>query len=257
MKVVILAGGLGSRLAEETTLRPKPLVEIGEKPIIWHIMNIYAHHGLTDFIICAGYKGYMLKEYFANLVLHHSDITVDLTRNTIEYHNEKAPNWKVTVVDTGLHSMTGGRLKRVRKYLKEGQPFCMTYGDGVGDIDISAELAFHRDHGLKATMCAVSPPGRFGAINMDAHRITNFAEKPKGDGQRINGGFFILDPAVIDHIENDDTIWETGPLEKLAREGQLAAFIHDGFWQPMDTLRERMLLDEMWQSGKAPWKMWA
>lgn len=256
MKVVILAGGLGSRLAEETVVRPKPLVEIGEKPIIWHIMNIYAHHGLTDFIVCAGYKGYMIKEYFVNLVLHHSDITVDLSSNVIEYHKNTRPNWKVTVVDTGLHSMTGGRIRRIRDYLRPGEPFCMTYGDGVGDIDISAEIAFHRKHGLKATMCAVAPPGRYGAANIDGDRVSAFVEKPKGDGQRINAGFFVLDPSVVDLIENDSTIWETGPLEWLAANQQLAAFKHDGYWQPMDTIRERTLLEELWSSGKAPWKIW-
>ncbi|TCL75618.1 glucose-1-phosphate cytidylyltransferase [Rhizobium sp. BK251] len=259
MKVVILAGGYGSRLSEETTARPKPLVEIGEKPIIWHVMQIYAHHGLTDFIVCAGYKGYMLKEYFSNLMLHNSDITVDLSRNIIEYHNEAAPNWRVTVVDTGLNTMTGGRLKRIRRHLDDGQPFCLTYGDGVGDVNISGEIEFHRDHGLKATMCAVTPPGRFGVIdmNLNEHRITAFNEKPKNDSQRVNGGFFILDPSVVDLIEDDATVWETGPLQALAEQGELAAFIHDGFWQPMDTLRERILLDDMWRTEKAPWKIWA
>ncbi|WP_454849420.1 glucose-1-phosphate cytidylyltransferase [Rhizobium binxianense] len=257
MKVVILAGGLGSRLSEETAVRPKPLVEVGDKPIIWHIMNIYARHGLTDFIICAGYKGYMLKEYFANMVLHHDDFTVDLSSNRLEYHNKTAPCWKVTVVDTGISSMTGGRLRNVRQYLEKDEPFCLTYGDGVGDIDITSELAFHREHGLKATMCAVVPPARYGAIQLDGHKITAFAEKPKNEGTRVNGGFFILDPSVIDLIEGDDTIWETGPLEELAATGELAAFMHDGFWQPMDTLRERMYLDELWRSGQAPWKTWA
>jgi len=256
MKVVILAGGLGSRLAEETVVRPKPLVEIGEKPIIWHIMNIYAHHGLTDFIVCAGYKGYMIKEYFVNLVLHHSDITVDLSSNVIEYHKNTRPNWKVTVVDTSLHSMTGGHIRRIGDYLRPGEPFCVTYGDGIGDIDISAEIAFHRKHGLKATMCAVAPPGRYGAANIDGDRVSAFVEKPKGDGQRINAGFFVLDPSVVDLIENDSTIWGTGPLEWLAANQQLAAFKHDGYWQPMDTIRERTLLEELWSSGKAPWKIW-
>ncbi|MFC5760071.1 MULTISPECIES: glucose-1-phosphate cytidylyltransferase [unclassified Rhizobium] len=257
MKVVILAGGLGSRLAEETSVRPKPLVEIGEKPILWHIMNIYAHHGLKDFIICAGYKGYMLKEYFVNLFLHHSDITVDLATNAIEYHKSSKPDWRVTVVDTGTNSMTGGRLKRVRNHLNPDEPFCMTYGDGVGNIDIASEIAFHRSHGLKATMCAVTPPGRFGATNIEDDVVTAFIEKPKGDGQRVNGGFFVLDPSVIDLIEGDDTIWEAGPLEWLAANKQLAAFRHNGFWQPMDTLRERQQLEELWSSGKAPWKIWA
>lgn len=256
MKVVILAGGLGSRLAEETSLRPKPLVEIGEKPILWHIMNIYAHHGLNDFIICAGYKGYMIKEYFVNLVLHHSDITVDLENNRITYHDRAKPSWRVTVVDTGLDSMTGGRLGRVRDYLDPSEPFCMTYGDGVGDIDIAAEIAFHRQHGLKATMCAVAPPGRFGAVRMEGDLVNSFTEKPRGDEQRINGGFFVLDPSVLDLIENDGTIWEGEPLEWLAANHQLAAFRHDGFWQPMDTLREKIQLEALWKSGKAPWKLW-
>ncbi|MCB8823446.1 glucose-1-phosphate cytidylyltransferase [Microvirga rosea] len=256
MKVVILAGGLGSRLAEETGVRPKPLVEIGEKPILWHIMNIYAAHGLTDFIVCAGYKGYMLKEYFVNLVLHHSDVTIDLATGSITHHVGKRPSWRVTVVDTGLHSMTGGRLGRVRSYLDPDEPFCLTYGDGVGDIDIAAEIAFHKQHGLKATMCAVMPPGRFGAATIDDYRVSAFIEKPRGDGQRVNGGFFVLDPSVLDLIEGDDTVWETGPLEGLASSKQLAAFKHDGFWQPMDTLRDRMMLEELWNSGRAPWKIW-
>jgi glucose-1-phosphate cytidylyltransferase len=256
MKVVILAGGLGSRLAEETSVRPKPLVEIGEKPILWHIMNIYAHHGFNDFIICAGYKGYMIKEYFTNLFLHHSDITVDLSNNSIEYHRAERLNWRVSIVDTGAASMTGGRIGRVRHYLPKGEPFCMTYGDGVGDIDVAAEVAFHRSHGLKATMCAVVPPGRFGAANIEEDRVSAFIEKPRGDGQRINGGFFVLDYSVLDLIEGDDTIWESGPLESLASSQQLAAFRHDGFWQPMDTLRERTQLEDLWNSGKAPWKIW-
>ena len=257
MKVVILAGGLGSRLAEETAARPKPLVEIGEKPILWHIMNIYAHHGLTDFIVCAGYKSYMIKEYFVNLCLHHTDITVDLASNRVEYHGAQRLNWRVTVVDTGMHSMTGGRIRRVRDYLDPDEPFCLTYGDGVSDIDIKAEIAFHRSHGLKATMCAVTPPGRFGAALVAEDRVTSFIEKPKGNGQRINGGFFVLDRSVVDLIDGDDTVWEAGPLEWLAANKQLAAFKHDGFWQPMDTLRERMQLEELWNSGKAPWKVWA
>lgn len=257
MKVVILAGGLGSRLSEETAVRPKPLVEIGEKPILWHIMNIYAHHGLTDFIVCAGYKGYMIKEYFVNLCLHHTDITVDLASSRVEYHGAERLNWRVTVVDTGMHSMTGGRIRRVRDYLDPDEPFCLTYGDGVSDVDIKAEIAFHRSHGLKATMCAVTPPGRFGAALVAEDRVTSFIEKPKGNGQRINGGFFVLDRSVVDLIDGDDTIWEAGPLEWLAANKQLAAFKHDGFWQPMDTLRERMQLEELWNSGKAPWKVWA
>lgn len=257
MKVVILAGGLGSRLAEETLIRPKPLVEVGDKPIIWHIMNIYAHHGLKDFIICAGHKGHMLREYFANLVLHHSDFTADLGRNTIEYHAQTVPDWRVTVVDTGQATMTGGRIRRIRDHLHPSEPFFLTYGDGVGDIDISHSLRFHREHGLKATMCAVVPPARFGAIELDGYVVKSFAEKPRNEGPRVNGGFFVLDPSVIDLVDGDETIWETGPLAALAETGQLAAFEHDGFWQPMDTLRERMLLEDLWKSGKAPWKIWS
>ncbi|MCX8956291.1 glucose-1-phosphate cytidylyltransferase [Erwinia psidii] len=256
MKVVILAGGLGSRLSEETVIRPKPLVEIGDKPIIWHIMSIYAHHGFKDFIVCVGYKGYLLKEYFANIVLHHNDITVDLLNNKVEYHHGSAPDWKVTLVDTGNSSMTGGRLKRIKEYLDPDAPFMMTYGDGLGDINIQEELDFHRSHGLQATMCTVVPPARFGTIHSDGYRITDFSEKPVDHSARINGGFFILEPAVLDLIENDSTVWETGPLEHLARSGQLAGFMHDGFWQPMDTLREKILLEDLWQSGEAPWKIW-
>ncbi|MDZ7278100.1 glucose-1-phosphate cytidylyltransferase [Pantoea eucrina] len=256
MKVVILAGGLGSRLSEETVVRPKPLVEIGDKPIIWHIMNIYSHYGFNDFIICCGYKGYQLKEYFSNIVLHHNDITVDLINNKIEYHNCSAPDWKVTLVDTGIDSMTGGRIKRIKSWLKPDEPFMLTYGDGVGDVNIREELDFHLSHGLKATMCTVIPPARFGTIHADGFRITSFAEKPRDPSARINGGFFILDPSVIDLIEDDQTVWETGPLEQLANAGQLAGFIHDGFWQPMDTLREKVYLDELWRNGEAPWKVW-
>lgn len=256
MKAVILAGGLGSRLSEETTLRPKPLVEIGEKPILWHIMHIYAHHGITDFIICAGYKGYMIKEYFTNLFIHQNDITVDLSNGTIQYHKAEQVNWKVTVVDTGLDSMTGGRLRRIAPYLDPDEPFCMTYGDGVGDVDIAAEIAFHRQHGLKATMCAVIPPGRFGVANVRNGRVTSFVEKPSISNQRINGGFFILDPSVLELIDGDSTAWESEPLVKLAAARQLAAYEHDGFWRPMDTLREKIQLEEMWNSGHAPWKVW-
>lgn len=256
MKAVILAGGLGSRLSEETIVRPKPLVEIGEKPMLWHIMNIYAHHGITDFIVCAGYKGYMIKEYFTNLFLHHNDITVDLSNGTIEYHRAEQVNWRVTVVDTGIQSMTGGRLRRIAPYLDPDEPFCMTYGDGLGDVDITAEIAFHRAHGLQATMCAVTPPGRFGAANVEGGRVTTFVEKPSAGNQRINGGFFVLDRSVINLIENDATVWENEPLEALCAAGQLAAFEHDGFWQPMDSLREKNLLEDLWQSGNAPWKVW-
>jgi glucose-1-phosphate cytidylyltransferase len=256
LKAVILAGGLGSRLSEETVVRPKPLVEIGEKPILWHIMNIYAHHGVTDFVICAGYKGYMIKEYFTNLFVHHNDITVDLSTGQIEYHSAEQVNWRVTIVDTGINSMTGGRLRRVARYLDPDEPFCMTYGDGLGDIDITAEIAFHRQHGLQATMCAVVPPGRFGLANIKEGRVTSFAEKPSVRNQRINGGFFVLNPSVLGLIDDDSTNWEGGPLQKLCAAKQLAAYEHDGFWQPMDTLRERLVLEEMWHSGEAPWKIW-
>lgn len=256
VKAVILAGGLGSRLSEETVVRPKPLVEIGEKPILWHIMNVYAHHGVTDFIICAGYKGYMIKEYFANLFIHHNDITVDLSKGTIDYHSAEQVDWRVTIVDTGINSMTGGRLRRVARYLDPDEPFCMTYGDGLGDVDITAQIEFHRQHGLQATMCAVVPPGRFGLANIKDGRVTSFAEKPSIRNQRINGGFFILNPSVLELVEGDGTVWENEPMHKLYAAGQLAAYEHDGFWQPMDTLREKVVLEEMWHSGKAPWKIW-
>lgn len=257
MKVVILAGGRGSRLSEETTLRPKPLVEIGDKPILWHIMSIYAHFGFDEFIVCAGYKGYQIKEYFANLVLHHSDITVDLGENTIRYHQSKRPNWKVSIVDTGLDTLTGGRLKRIAPFLDKGETFLMTYGDGVADIDVGAEVAFHRSHGLKATMCAIAPPGRFGTVEIDEGRVSAFVEKPTANRQRINGGFFVLEPSVLDLIDGDGTSFEGAPLERLTAEGQLAAYRHDGFWQPMDTLRERDQLEELWRTGRAPWKLWS
>ena len=257
MKVVILAGGRGSRLAEETSVRPKPLVEIGDKPILWHIMSIYAHFGFKDFVVCAGYKGYQIKEYFANLVLHHSDITVDLGRNEIRYHGSSKPDWRVSVIDTGLDTMTGGRLKRVRDHLDPDEPFCMTYGDGVADVDVRAEVAFHRSHGLLATMCAVAPPGRFGSLVVEGRRVSAFMEKPKANGQRVNGGFFVLQPDVLDLIAGDETSWEGEPLERLAHDGQLAAYPHDGFWRPMDTLRERIQLDDMWNTGRAEWKVWA
>ena len=256
MKAVILAGGIGSRLAEETIARPKPMVEIGGKPIIWHIMRIYAHHGVDEFIVCAGYKSELLKEYFVNLRLHHSDITVDTRSGAVTYHRPCDLGWKVTVVDTGGETMTGGRLRKVRAYLDPGEPFCLTYGDGVGDVDIAAEVAFHRGHGLKATMTIVAPPSRFGAARVEQERITAFVEKPLGEGGGVNGGFFVLEPSVVDLIEDDRTVWERGPLETLAAAGQLAAFRHDGFWQPMDTLRDKRTLEELWSRGKAPWKVW-
>jgi glucose-1-phosphate cytidylyltransferase len=257
MKAVILAGGLGTRISEETSVKPKPMVEVGGKPVLWHILKMYSHHGIHDFIICCGYKGYVIKEYFANYFLHMSDVTFDMSKNTMEVHQRNAEPWRVTLVDTGESTMTGGRLKRVANYLKDEQAFCFTYGDGLSDVDISALIQFHQTHGLKATLTATYPPGRFGALEIDNNAfITAFKEKPKGDGGLINGGFFVLSPSVIDLIADDQTIWEREPLEALATTGQLKAFEHDGFWQPMDTLRDKTLLEELWQSGTAPWKVW-
>lgn len=255
MKAVILAGGLGTRISEETTLRPKPMIEIGGKPVLWHILKTYSHFGVNDFVICLGYKGYMVKEYFANYFLHTSDVTFDLVRNEMLVHHRHAEPWRVTLVDTGELTQTGGRLKRATEFLDDGT-FCFTYGDGFSDIDIGAELAFHREHGALATVCAVQPPGRFGALDIDGNRITRFTEKPQGDGSWINGGFFVLEPAALRYIHGDDTVWEREPLEALARDGQLAAYPHEGFWQPMDTLRDKIKLEELWQSGSAPWKRW-
>jgi len=256
VKAVILAGGMGTRISEETALRPKPMVEIGGKPILWHILKIYAAHGINDFVICLGYKGYVIKEYFANYFMHMSDITFDMAANKMEVHDAKAEPWKVTLVDTGDNTMTGGRLKRVKKYLGD-EDFCFTYGDGVGDIDITALLAHHKADKCLATLTATQPPGRFGALKLDTvHRISGFQEKPQGDGGWINGGFFVLSPKVIDYIDDDDTIWERQPMERLAAEGQMSAYKHAGFWQPMDTLRDKLLLEELWASGKAPWKVW-
>lgn len=257
MKAVILAGGLGTRISEESVLRPKPMVEIGGRPILWHIMKIYAAHGITDFIVCLGYKGYVIKEYFANYVLHAADVTIDLAQNRLEYLSGAPEPWKVTLVETGEATETGGRLKRVARWLQDDDTFCMTYGDGVSDIDVTASIAFHRQHGKLATMAAVTPPGRFGALTMQGDSVTGFREKPRGDGGLINGGFFVLSRQVLDYITDDKTVWERAPLEKLAAEGQLQAFRHDGFWQPMDTVRERMVLESLWTSGKAPWKVWA
>jgi glucose-1-phosphate cytidylyltransferase len=258
MKAVILAGGLGTRISEETSTRPKPMIEIGGKPILWHILKTYSHHGINDFIICCGYKGYVIKEYFANYFLHMSDVTFDMSKNSMEVHQQSAEPWRVTLVDTGDDTMTGGRLKRVAPYLQGEEDFCFTYGDGVSDVNITDLIAFHRAHGLQATMTATYPPGRFGAIDIHAdQRITAFKEKPKGDGGMINGGFFVLSPKVIDLIANDQTIWEREPLETLAESNQLKAYKHEGFWQPMDTLRDKTHLEELWQSGKAPWKVWA
>jgi glucose-1-phosphate cytidylyltransferase len=255
MKVVILAGGLGTRISEETTVRPKPMVEIGGRPILWHIMKIYSAHGLNDFVICLGYKGYMIKEYFANYYLHMSDVTFDMSSNRMEVHENSAEPWRVTLVDTGEQTMTGGRLKRVARYL-EDDDFCFTYGDGLADIDLGKLIAFHREQGTKATVTAVQPPGRFGALDLHANRIRSFQEKPQGDGGWVSGGFFVLSPAVLDYIDGDDTVWERAPMQRLANEGQMAAFLHRGFWQPMDTLRDRTHLEELWGGARAPWKVW-
>lgn len=254
MKAVILAGGLGTRISEESVSRPKPMIEIGGKPILWHIMKMYSSHGINDFIICCGYKGYVIKEYFANYFLHMSDVTIDMTTNAIEVHERKAEPWKITLVDTGDETQTGGRLKRVSKYLDSD--FCMTYGDGVGSIDIKACIDFHQSHGKLATMTAVQPPGRFGALELDGAQIKSFLEKPQGDGGWINGGFFVLSPKVLDLIESDSVIWERAPLEHLAKNNNLMSFFHNGFWQPMDTLRDKTHLEDLWSSGNAPWKSW-
>jgi len=256
MKVVILAGGLGTRLSEETSTRPKPMVEIGGKPILWHIMKIYSSHGINDFVICCGYKGYVIKEYFANYFLHMSDVTFNMRDNGMEVHNRRAEPWSVTLVDTGDNSMTGGRLRRVRDYVKDEDAFCFTYGDGVGDIDIGETIRFHKAHGKAATLTATYPPGRFGALDIRQGQVMSFKEKPKGDGAMINGGFFVLTPKVLDYLTDDHTIWEQEPLDKLAHDGQLMAYEHHGFWQPMDTLRDKNHLEELWESGKAPWKTW-
>lgn len=254
MKAVILAGGLGTRLSEETSIKPKPMVEIGGKPILWHILKIYSSHGINDFIICAGYKGYVIKEYFANYFLHMSDVTFDMGRNSMEVHHKKAEPWRVTIIDTGDETMTGGRIKRIAPYINE--TFCCTYGDGVGDIDITDLIGFHKQGGRQATLTGVQPPGRFGALNLDGDRVVSFQEKPEGDGSWINGGFFVLEPSVFDHIEGDCTIWERKPLEQLAATKQLGIYKHHGFWRPMDTLRDKIELENLWDSGKAPWKMW-
>ena len=255
MKAVILAGGLGTRISEESNVRPKPMIEIGGRPILWHIMKIYAQHGVNDFIVCCGYRGYVIKEYFANYFLHMSDVTFDMQHNKVEVHSAKAEPWKVTVVDTGDDTMTGGRLKRVRDYVG-GEDFCLTYGDGVSDVNVAELVKFHRASGGLATLTAVQPPGRFGALEMDGAAVGGFREKPVGDGGWINGGFFVLSPAVFDYIEGDATSWEAAPLERLAAEGKLNAFKHRGFWQAMDTLRDKNHLEQLWSSGKAPWKTW-
>ena len=256
MKAVILAGGLGTRISEESYLRPKPMIEIGGKPILWHIMKLYSAHGVNEFVICCGYKGYIIKEYFANYFLHMSDVTFDMANNRMEVHQKYVEPWKVTLVDTGEDTMTGGRLKRVRNYLDPGEAFCFTYGDGVADIDIAAEIAFHKAHGKLATVAAVQPPGRYGALKCEGDKVCGFQEKPPGDGAWINGGFFVLQPEVIEYIADDATPWEAEPLQRLAREGQLTAFEHRGFWHAMDTLRDKNYLEELWQTGRAPWKVW-
>lgn len=256
MKAVILAGGLGTRISEETHLKPKPMIEIGGKPILWHIMKIYSAHGINDFVVCLGYKGYLIKEYFANYFLHMSDVTFDMVHNKMEVHQRNAEPWRVTLVDTGETTLTGGRIKRVAAYLDDGEDFCCTYGDGVGDVDITCLVNFHKEQGRLATLTATQPPGRFGALNMEQHKITSFQEKPQGDGGWINGGFFVLSSNVLDYIEGDHTIWEREPMERLAAEGQMSAYLHHGFWQPMDTLRDKNHLEELWASGKAPWKKW-
>ncbi|MEP7296992.1 MAG: glucose-1-phosphate cytidylyltransferase [Burkholderiales bacterium] len=256
MKAVILAGGLGTRLAEETTVRPKPMVEIGGKPVLWHILKGYSHHGINDFVICLGYRGYLIKEYFANYFLHMSDVTFDLAENRMEVCHRHCEPWRVTLVDTGEHTQTGGRLKRVRDYLDDGT-FCFTYGDGLADVDIAASIRFHREHQRTATLTAVQPAGRFGALDIQDQRITRFEEKPQGDGSWINGGFFVLEPQALDLIESDATVWEREPMETLARNGELSAYTHRGFWQPMDTLRDKTRLEDLWRSGEAPWKVWS
>jgi len=256
MKAVILAGGLGTRLSEETVSKPKPMVEIGGKPILWHIMKTYSHYGINDFIICCGYKGYVIKEYFANYFLHQSDVTFNMKDNKMTVHEERAEPWTVTLVDTGDHSMTGGRLKRILPYLKDEEAFCFTYGDGVADINITDLIKFHKSHGKLATLTATFPPGRFGALNIENNQVEKFKEKPKGDGALINGGYFVLSPKVIERIDGDETTWEQEPLKGLALDGELMSFKHIGFWQPMDTLRDKMKLNELLEKNKAPWKVW-
>ena len=257
MKAVILAGGLGTRLSEETSVKPKPMVEIGGKPILWHIMKIYSYYGINDFIICCGYKGYMIKEYFANYFLHQSDITFDMSKNKIKIHQKRAEPWKVTLIDTGEKTMTGGRIKRIKGYIDEGEDFCLTYGDGLANINITKLINFHKGHRKLATLSSVLPPGRFGALEIKESKITSFFEKPSGDGAFINGGFFVLNSKAIDYIKGDTTVWEQEPLNNLANSGELMSFKHEDFWQPMDTLRDKHYLEELWESEKAPWKLWS
>jgi glucose-1-phosphate cytidylyltransferase len=256
MKAVILAGGLGTRISEETHLKPKPMIEIGGKPILWHIMKLYSSHGINDFVICCGYKGYIIKEYFANYFLHMSDVTFDIVNNQMEVHQRNAEPWRVTLVDTGEDTMTGGRLKYVARYVENEDLFCLTYGDGLSNVNITDLIEFHKKQDVLATLTAATPPGRFGALDICKGKVNSFREKPQGDGAMVNGGFFVLSPAVLDYIDGDKTIWEREPLECLAKEGKLAAYEHNGFWQPMDTLRDKTMLDSLWQSGKAPWKVW-
>jgi glucose-1-phosphate cytidylyltransferase len=256
MKAVILAGGLGTRLSEETTVRPKPMVEIGGRPILWHVLKTYSRHGINDFIVCCGYKGYLIKEYFANYFLHMSDVTFDMRSNSMQVHQHRAEPWVVTLVDTGEKSMTGGRLRRVADYVRDEEAFCFTYGDGLGDVDITASIAFHRSHGKAATLTATYPPGRFGAVDVRENRVMSFKEKPKGDGALVNCGFFVLSPKVLGYLKDDHTVWEQEPLMRLAKESQLMAFEHKGFWHPMDTLRDKQLLEDLWERNAAPWKTW-
>jgi glucose-1-phosphate cytidylyltransferase len=257
MKVVILAGGYGTRISEESISKPKPMIEIGGKPILWHIMKIYSAYGINDFIICCGYKGYVIKEYFANYFLHNSNVTFDMQKNQMQVHQQYAEPWKVTLVDTGENTKTGGRLKRVSEYVKDEESFCFTYGDGVSSVDVSASIQFHQQQGTLATMTAVYPPGRFGALDIDQNRVTTFKEKPKGDGGMINGGFFVLSPKVLELLDQDESVWEKEPLEHLAKSRELSAYEHHGFWQPMDTLRDKNYLEELWLAGNAPWKVWS
>lgn len=256
MKAVILAGGLGTRISEETAIRPKPMVEIGGRPILWHILKIYSHYGINDFVVCLGYKGYIIKEFFANYFLHTADVTFHMNENRMEVHDSMAEPWRVTLIDTGDATQTGGRLKRVGKYIENDEAFCLTYGDGLTDIDVRKSIEFHQQHGKLATMSAVQPAGRWGSLDMDGTKITAFREKPAGDGAWINGGFFVLSPKVLDYIQGDETIWERDPLEQLAKEGNLNAYQHSGFWQPMDTLRDKKHLEELWEGGAPPWKKW-
>ena len=257
MKAVILAGGLGTRISEETSTRPKPMIEIGGKPILWHIMKIYSHYGVNEFVICCGYKGFMIKEYFANYFLHMSDVTFDMRDNSMQVLQQSAEPWRVTLIDTGEETMTGGRLRRVAPHVKDEEAFCFTYGDGVSNVNIAELVTFHKAHRVKATLTATLPPGRFGALDLQGDKVRAFEEKPKGDGGMINGGFFVLSPSVLDLLDGDDCVWERGPLETLAERGELAAYQHHGFWQPMDTQRDKTHLEELWQSGQAPWKVWA